>query len=109
MRPPLGLLLCPQDVYEDANYTVMVLRIKVINDTLLVNHVSSSEEVLGSIPSAPKGFIKGFRSTMLTFEDCHPIGASYTVHYAVSQGTNSVICLFELMRVSIAGSKHFLR
>ena len=57
----------------------------------------------------PKAFIKSFRPAPATFQKCSFVGPSYTVHYTVLNGTCSVIGFYELMSVSIAGLKHFLR
>ena len=62
----------------------------------------------GFQPHDPKKFTKCFRSILGTFEERPSIGISYTVHYAVFQGARSVKCLYEMMRVSIAGLWYFL-
>ena len=87
----------------------MALHIRAIDHTLVANHLCSREAVLGCNPATRKIFTKGFRSTLAIFQVCPSIGTSYTVHYVVFHGTNSVKCFDEPMRVSIVGLKHFLR
>ena len=54
-------------------------------------------------------FDKCFRRTLATFEECPIVGTSFTVHYTFFKGTDSLIGFYELMRVSLAGLRYFLR
>ena len=69
----------------------MILPMRAINHTLLVDHVSSREEVLGANLCTSKLLQKDFRWTLATFGEFPSFWTSYTVHYAVFHGTNSVI------------------
>ena len=42
-----------KDVYCNIVYTTLAVRIRAIDHTLVVNHVCSKEEVLGSNPTTP--------------------------------------------------------
>ena len=73
-------------------------------------HVCSREGVLGSNPTTPKVFAKGFRRTLATFVDRPIEGTSSRVHYTVFfEGTYSVIGFYELMGLFSVGSTHLLR
>ena len=64
----------------------MAVRIRAFDCTLVGKHMCSREGVLGSNPTTPKFFPKGFRRTPATFEECPIEGTSFTVHYTVFQG-----------------------
>ena len=72
-----------QDVYQNAVYTAIAVRIRAFDCTLVGKHMCSRDEVLGSNPTTPKFFSKGFRRTPATFEECPIEGTSFTVHYIV--------------------------
>ena len=80
----------------------MGVRIRSFDHTLVGNSVYSKEEVLGCISSTP-GFLPNIFAQR---RDGMP---SYRVHCTVFHGTGSVIGFYELMRMSFAGLKQFLR
>ena len=47
-----------QDVYQSAVYTAVAVRIRAFDCTLVGNHMSSGEGVLGSNPTSPNFFKK---------------------------------------------------
>ena len=75
-----------QDVYQNAVYTAIAVRIRAFDCTLVGKHMCSREGVPGSNPTTPKIFTKGFRRTLATFEECPIRGTSFTVHYTVFLG-----------------------
>ena len=74
-----------QDVYQNAVYAAIAVRIRAFNCTLVGKHMCSREGVLGSNPTTPK-FFESFGRTPATFEECPIEGTSFTVHYTVFRG-----------------------
>ena len=87
----------------------MEVRIRAFDRTLVGNHVHSREEVLGSNPTTPKSFPKGFASRQQCLRNT-PSREHHTRYIALFfKGTYSVINFYKLMRMSYAGLQHFLR
>ena len=87
----------------------MAVRIRRFDHTLVGNHVHSREEVLHSIPTTPRPLPKVFAARQRFFGNASSKGHHTWYITLFFKGTYSVIGFFELMRVSFAGLKHFLR
>ena len=60
-------------------------------------------------PNYPHNFSKRFRRTLATFEEC-PSREHHSRYITLFlKGNYSVVRFYELMRVSLAGLKHFLK
>ena len=69
----------------------------------------SSEGVLGSNPNTPKFLSKAFAARWRFFKNPPSRGHHSRYITLFFKGTYSVVDFYELMRVSLAGSMHFLR
>ena len=87
----------------------MAIRISAFDHTLVGKHAPSRKEVLGSIPSTPKVLLNAVaaRQRLLRSAPSKMHHARYFTMFF--KGSHSVIGYHELMRVSFAGFKHFLR
>ena len=87
----------------------MAVRIRAFDCTLVANHVHSRKQVLGSIASNPKIVRKGFAALrqLLRIVPSKEHHSRYITLFF--QGTYGVIGFYELIRVSFADLKHFLR
>ena len=87
----------------------MAVRIRAFDHTLVGNHVHSREEVLGSIPSTPKFLPKVLAARWRLLRN-GPLKGHHSRYFRLFfKGTCSLVSFYELMRVSFAGLKHFLR
>ena len=72
-------------------------------------HVCSRGGVLGSNPTTPKFLPKVFASRWQLLRNASSKGSHSRYITLFFKDTYIVICFYELMRVSMAGSMHFLR
>ena len=87
----------------------MALRIRAFDCTLVDKHVHSREGVLGSNPTTPTFLPILFAACWRLLRNA-PSKALHTRYIALFfKGIYSDVSLYELMRVSSAGFKHFLR
>ena len=87
----------------------MAARIRAFDHTLVGDHVHSREEVLHSIPTTPRFLPKVFAARQQLLRNASSKGHHTWYITLFFKGTYSVIGFSELMRVSFAGLKHFLR
>ena len=86
----------------------MAVRIRAFGCTLVGKHVCSREKVLGSNPTTPKFLPKVFvtRWRLLRNAPSKEHHSRYITLFF--KGTYSVIGFYELMRIILVGSMHFL-
>ena len=87
----------------------MAVRIGAFDCTLVGKHVCSREGVLGSNPTTPHLLPKCFASRWQLLRNAPSKGHHSRYITLVFKGTYSVIGLYELMGVSLAGLMQFLR
>ena len=76
-------LALAQDVYQNAVYTAITVRIRAFDCTLVGEHVCSREGVLGSNPTTPKFGPKAFAARWRILRNDPIEGTPFTVHYTV--------------------------
>ena len=84
-------------------------RIRAFNSTVEGRHVHSREEVLGPNPTTPTFSPNAFAAGWRLLRNAPSKGHHSRYITLFFKGTYSVVSLFEMMKVSLAGLKHFLR
>ena len=87
----------------------MAVRIRAGDSTLVGKHVHSREEVLGSNPTTPTFLPKAFAARCRLLRNPPSNGHHSRYITLFFNATCSVVSFYELMRLSLAGLKHFLR
>ena len=77
--------------------------------TLVGKHMCSREEVLGSIPTAPKLFPNVFAARRRLLRNAPSKGHHARYITLFFKGPYSVIGFFEVMRIFLVSLMHFLR
>ena len=97
------------DVYQNAVYTAIPVRIRAFDCTLVGKHVCSGEGVLGSNPTTPSFLPNVFAARWRHLRNAPSQGhhSRYITHFV--KRTYSEIGFLELVGVSMAGFMHFLR
>ena len=93
-----------QEVYSNAVYTAIAVRIRAFDSTLVGKHVCSREGVLGS------NFLsRAFAAHWRLWRNAPSKGHHSRYITLFFKGTYRVVSFYEMMRVSLAGLMHFLR
>ena len=87
----------------------MVVRIRAFDRALVDRHIHSGEGILGSNPTTPKILSKVFAARWRLLRNAPSKGHRSRYITLFLKGTDSVVSFHELMRVSLAGLKRFLR
>ena len=87
----------------------MAVRIRAFDCTLVGKHVCSGEGVLGSNPTTPKFLPNVFVAGWRLLRNAPSKGHHSRYITLFFKGTYSVIGYYELMRMFLVGSMHFLR
>ena len=98
-----------EDVYYNAVYIAMSVRIRAFDFTLVGKHVHSGEEVLGSNASFPNFFPKVWAARWQILGNA-PLKGHHTRYITLfSEGIYSVMTFCEVIRMSYAGLRDLLR
>ena len=98
-----------QDVYYNAVYTAIAVRIRAFHSTLLGKHVHSRGQVLGSNPTTAKFLLKVFAARRRLLRNGPSKGHHSQYITLFLDGTCSVNSFHEVIRMSYAGLRDFLR
>ena len=87
----------------------MDVRIRAFDHSPVGNDPHYRKEILGSIPSTPKRLRNAFAARWQLLRNTPLTGHHSRFITLFFKGTYSLLGFYELMRVHIAGGKHFLR